>query len=328
MSPRHALVVKPSSLGDIVHTLPAVHALKSAWPETEISWLVNTEWMPLLEGNPDLTRVIAFPRREFRGWRGCGKLARWAPALRVHQPDLALDFQGLARSALLSRASGAKRIHGLSDARECAGLLYHRTVRVNPTQHSVERYLALVEDLGIEVQRPLQFRLPAGDRPAGFAAGEPYLLLHPFSRGAGKSLTTEALRELCSAVAPWPVVLVGRSHENWAEHRGVTSLLNQTSIAELIFLIRHAAWTVSVDSGPMHIAAALTDKLLGIHTWSDPRLVGPYRSDAWVWKGGAISQVANLEPQQLQGAAPFAPEHAPAVARFLRDRLSESDAAA
>ncbi|HYR57689.1 MAG TPA: glycosyltransferase family 9 protein, partial [Chthoniobacteraceae bacterium] len=72
-------------------------------------------------------------------------------------------------------------------------------------------------------------------------------------------------------------------------------LLNRTSLAELIWLIRHAAFVCSVDSGPMHIAAAITPALLSIHTWSDPAKVGPFRPDAWVWNNGALFQMRNLD---------------------------------
>lgn len=70
----------------------------------------------------------------------------------------------------------------------------------------------------------------------------------------------------------------------------VVDLLNRTTLPELIFTIRRAAFVVSVDSGPMHIAAALTPQLVSIHTWSDPAKVGPYRPDAWIWRNSALFQ--------------------------------------
>ena len=80
--------------------------------------------------------------------------------------------------------------------------------------------------------------------------------------------------------------------ESWGK---VENLLNRTTLLELIWLIRRAQWVVSVDSGPMHMAAALTANLLSIHTWSDPRLVGPYQAEAWVWKGGELFQMKDVE---------------------------------
>src|SRR6185436_14406867 len=94
--PREIVVIKPSSLGDVVHTLPAVALLKQHWPESRIRWLINSEWKPLLEGNPHIDEAIPFPRRDFRGLRGCFKIGPWARELRERvNADLVLDFQGL-----------------------------------------------------------------------------------------------------------------------------------------------------------------------------------------------------------------------------------------
>ena len=136
--------------------------------------------------------------------------------------------------------------------------------------------------------------MPLGLAPAGFTAGELFVLLHPFSRGAGKSLTPAQVAEFCRTLAPRRVVLAGRTDEHVAPLENAIDLLNCTTIPELIWLIRHAAFVVSVDSGPMHIAAALTPRLVSIHTWSDPAKVGPYRPEAWIWQERAIVQVRDL----------------------------------
>jgi ADP-heptose:LPS heptosyltransferase len=147
----------------------------------------------------------------------------------------------------------------------------------------------------VPLSAPLEWPLPAGGAPAGFVVGEPFVLLHPFSRGEGKSLTAEQVRDFCIALAPHRVVIAGRSEEHLDAISNATDLLNRTSLGELTWLIRRAAFVVSVDSGPMHIAAALTPKLLSIHTWSDPAKVGPHRPDAWVWSKGAIFRVSELD---------------------------------
>jgi ADP-heptose:LPS heptosyltransferase len=118
-----------------------------------------------------------------------------------------------------------------------------------------------------------------------------YLLLHPYSRGAGKSLTQEAIQALCDCMAPHKVVLAGK-HAAPPPIQGshVTSLINQTSLPELIWLLKNARACVSVDSGPLHIAAAVQPRTLGIHTWSNPRQVGPYPPSARVWKAGRIAE--------------------------------------
>ncbi len=316
------LVVKPSSLGDVVHTLPAVHLLKRARPELKITWAVNTEWAPLLAGNADLDGVAIFPRKDLRFPPNVEKFFEWRAATKRIQPDLALDFQGLLRSALISRVAGARDIHCLGDAELACRLLAHRVVpAVRTAEHSVRRYLRLVADLGVDTAQPLEFPLPAGEKPPGVELPGRYLLLHPFSRGTNKSLPDECIAQLCKALAPIPVVLVGSGREGYEPPAGCINLLNQTSLSNLIWLIRHAHFTVSVDSGPMHIAAAITDRLLGIHNWTNPLLVGPCNPEAWIWKNGAIFQMRSLTPENHAGALNFGTEHAAQAAEFLKTQF-------
>jgi heptosyltransferase-1 len=163
--PREILIVKPSSLGDVVHTLPAVALVRRAYRDARIRWVINPEWAPLLEGNPDIDEVVIFPRGEFRGLRGVTKLLPWIQKMRRDvQADLVLDFQGLLRSALvakLCRRAGGK-IAGLSDAREGAGLVYDHVAEVTGEMHAVDRYLKLVESLGVTLRKPLRGRCRRG----------------------------------------------------------------------------------------------------------------------------------------------------------------------
>lgn len=291
---KSALVVKPSSLGDIVHTLPAAHFIKRAFPDLRLRWLCNPEWMPLLEGNPDLHEVIPFPRKEFRGLAGLAKFFLWARRLNAAErelPEITLDFQGLLRSAIVSIARGSDPVIGLSDAREGACSLYRETVPVDRRSHAVDRYLTLVRALGVPAPADeVDFLLPQGVAPDGLKLPAKFIVLHPFSRGRGKSLSTTCIQALCDCLAPRPIVIVGQCEqaETFAGPH-VTSLLNRTSLSELIWILRHSHGCVSVDSGPMHIAAAVQPRTLGIHTWSDPRRVGPYPASAVVWKAGRIA---------------------------------------
>jgi len=337
------LIVKPSSLGDVVHTLPSVHFLKRAYPNLSIQWLVNTEWAPLLTGNRDLDGVIPFPRNEFRGPFGLIKLAVWMKSTLWPTFDLALDFQGLARSGFLAKFSGSSRIHCLGDAEIVSRLVAHRVVPAKRDVHAVQRYLKLVADLGVPVEGPLEFSLPIGDKPLmrdntrGYKGTDPtqrdrpffmdrsFLLLHPFSRGLNKSLPQEAIESLCAFMQPIPVVIVGRSDLKLNLPENCVNLLNQTSISELIWLIRHANFTLSVDSGPMHIAAAITGRLLGIHTRTNPQIVGPCHPEAWVWKNGELIQVKTLKTaSNLNQSQNFTLRHLPVVIEFLKERIQST----
>jgi ADP-heptose:LPS heptosyltransferase len=294
------LIIKPSSLGDIVHTLPAVSAIRDAHPRAVITWIINPEWVPLLRGNSDVNHVHIFPRGEFRGLGASRSLLPWIRKTREIRPDIALDFQGLLRSALMAKVSGAKEVYGMNDGREFSRLFYKRSAKVNRREHAVERYLKLAEMVGAKVGDALRCPLPSGDVLPRFDEWPPFILLHPFSRGDSKSLSNRCIEEICRAFAPTRVVVVGQSIRKINPPENCVELTNQTSILQLIRLIRTASFIISVDSGPIHIAAAVTDRLLSIHTWTDPRRVGPYNPDAWIWKHGKIIRVSDLETTRLK----------------------------
>ena len=319
MTPASLLVVKPSSLGDIVHTLPAVHYLKTTFPQADISWVANAEWVPILEENADLKSIIPFPRRQFRGALGLVKFARWSHGLSSLRPDLVLDFQGLLRSAWISRNAQGQSVYGLSDAREGSRYFYDRSALVSPGQHSVDRYLALARLAGADTSGPIEFPLPRGAAISSVVLPQRYVLLHPFARGARKSLTPEEIFEFTHLIDPIPVVVVGRSDEQFATDRNGISVVNGTNLLELIWLLRRSSFVVSVDSGPMHIGAAITPDLLSIHTWSDPRSVGPYNPDAWIWKAQRIFQVRSNRMGESQVGNEERPNIAQ-IASFVRDR--------
>jgi heptosyltransferase-1 len=313
------LIVKPSSLGDIVHTLPAVAALRDAYPRAEITWVINPEWAPLLRGNQDVNHVHLFPRRELGGLGASDSLFPWLKKTRQLKPDLALDFQGLLRSALIAKASKPEVIYGLSDAREGSRWFYKKRAKVKRSQHAVERYLALAELAGAEIGDALRCPIPSGDPLPRFEEYPPFILLHPFARGESKSLSSGVIEEICSAFAPTRVVVVGKSQRKINPPDNCVELTNQTSLLQLIRLIRVASFIISVDSGPMHIAAAVTDKLLSIHTWTNPKRVGPYNPDAWIWKNGKIHRVSELEEIKLRRRGRrFKVKDVPALVELVR----------
>jgi ADP-heptose:LPS heptosyltransferase len=290
------LIIKPSSLGDIVHTLPAAALIRSAYPTARITWVINPEWASLLRGNRSVDHVHIFPRGDLGGFGVSTHLLPWLRETGRLQPDVALDFQGLLRSALIGKMSHPGTFYGMSDAREGARLFYQHVAPVERNAHAVERYLSLVEIFGVPIQRPLRFPLPTGDEVERFDQDEPFVLLHPFARGRQKSLSDLAVEEFCHSLAPYRVVLVGRTKRKIPAPDNCVDLLNHTTILQVIWLIRRARFTVSVDSGPMHIAAALSDRLISIHTWSKPQKVGPYNDNAWVWKNGDLMRVRDLPP--------------------------------
>lgn len=277
--------------------MPAVGAIRDAHPRAEITWVINPEWATLLRGNSDINHVHIFPRGEFTGLNAPRTLWPWMRKTRSLRPDVALDFQGLLRSALIGKISGAREFWGMSDGREGSRFFYKRVAKVDRKAHAVDRYLKLAEAFVGAMPDQLRFPLPSGDPLPRFDPFPPFVLLHPFSRGIRKSLRNSVVEKFCEVFDPVRVVIVGKSTRRVSVPENCVNLLNQTTLLQLIWLIRAARFVVSVDSGPMHIAAAVTSRLASIHTWSDPRRVGPYNSEAWIWKNGQLLRAGELTPE-------------------------------
>jgi ADP-heptose:LPS heptosyltransferase len=302
-------------MGDVIHALPVAAAIREAWPDVDLTWVVDPRWAPLLEGNPAVSRTHLFPRQEFRGLRGWVRAAVWYANLQCLRPDKVVDLQGLFRSALIARFSRGKDVMGLADAREGASLFYGQSAEVLPGEHAVDRYLRCLPLLGISLPETRRFFIPPGTAPS-MSPG--YIVLHPFARGEGKSLDAAAIRAFVSEFSSHSgrqIVIAGFGKLPDSLPARVLDLTGKTSLGELTGILRGADFVVSVDSGPMHLAAAIGIPLLGIHTWSDPRLVGPYNETAWIWQGGGIRQQDLRKPPTEE--KPFTPDSAREAARFV-----------
>lgn len=164
---------------------------------------------------------------------------------------------------------------------------------VDAGAHAVDRYLELPRAPGVPVDE-VTFSLPAGAADESCRRATCSCIRIRAARA--ESLGHHELQVFCDCLTTVPVMIVGVSR-NAQPVRGshVIDLTNQTSLAQLIDLMRRAAVVVSVDSGPC-IAAAVNDQTLGLHTWSDPRKVGPYNPKAWVWKAGRIAHRRTSAP--------------------------------
>jgi ADP-heptose:LPS heptosyltransferase len=300
LKPKSILIINAGSLGDIVHMLPAVALLREVHPQAEITWVIDPELAPLLRGNPDVNHVHFLPRGKLRALGASTSLLPWLKKSGQIHPDLALDFQGSLRSVFIAKISGAKKIYGMSNSLAGKTWFYDRVAQVNRRSHPVERYLKLAECAGATVGESLRCSVPSGDPLPRFDPHPPFVLLHPFARGQDKSLSNGAIEEFCHALSPTRVIVVGQTRNRITTPENCVDLTRQTSLLQLTWLIRVARFVVSVESGPMHIAAAVTPNLLSIHTWTDPRRIGPYNPDAWVWKHGQLYRVDELETAKIR----------------------------
>ncbi|MFQ5932969.1 MAG: lipopolysaccharide heptosyltransferase II [Nitrospiraceae bacterium] len=296
--PRRLLLVKPSSMGDIVHTLPVLAALHSGWPGTKIDWVVKPEWMTLLENHPMLHDVVSFPKN----WRQWG---RTIGELRRRRYDMVIDLQGLLRSGLLSVMTGAPVRVGFANAREGSPWCYtHRITVPYRVIHSVERYLHLVWHVGVPKDIPRTFPLPKWReteawvgglwQQEGIAPEEAVCLIHPAARGANRRWPAERYAELADRLAAKKgcrVVLVGAQTQldqlnavRRLMRRRAINLAGQTTLPQLVALLRKATLLITNVSGPMHLSAAVGTPVVGILGPTDPEKMGPYGSGHIVLK--------------------------------------------
>ena len=316
--PRSLLFIKPGSMGDVIHAIPVANAIHEAWPTTRITWIVDPRWQPLIEGNPAISGIHPFPRSDFKGIGGLSHAVPWYRGLKKFNADMVLDLQCLLRSGLMAFCSGARQVVGLGDAREGARFFYNETVPVDKKEHAVKRYLRALPFIGIHPPSEPEWFIPSGRPMDSPAVQDPYIILHPFARGAGKSLDTAAIAAWVEAFqesSKLSVILAGVGEYPKEHGPRFHNFLGKTDLSQLIALLRGARFVVSVDSGPMHLAAALGIPVLSIHTWSDPRLVGPFSKKSWIWQGGEIRK-QDLD-QSPRDETALTSSHAVEIARFV-----------
>lgn len=291
--PGRILIVKPSALGDVVHALPIAELLRNRFPHARLSWLVAPAFAPIVEGHPCVDETIRFDRRGLsRGWatRGpagvVGDLIAFGRTLADRNFDLVIDLQGLARSALLTWATGAPTRVGFGYARELAPLAYtHRVGWRGSERHAVERYLDVAEALGCG-RGPVRFRFPVTDADRAIVAdwlGEsrPHAVLLPGTNWATKRWPIAHYAELAGRIEAelgLRVVVAGGADVVELARRlpGALDLTNRTTLPQLVALLGKAALVVANDSGPMHIASALGVPLVTIFGPTSPVRTGPY----------------------------------------------------
>ncbi len=283
---KNLLVIKPSSLGDIVHALQVVQTLARERPECRISWVVRERFAGLVQAAPFVREVIIFRRRD--GWRAFVRLLR---QLRQRQFDMVWDMQGLLRSGLMTAAARAPEKWGRADAREGAGIFYNRRVKMpasNGKTHALEILLPFLEAAGVAPRLEFPLALKTGQTYPwqGFFAGDPRstFLIFTDSRGAEKEwprfdeLTAKIFSSIpesrvawCAGKAVKPAVAVPADR-----------FLNLTGcpMDQMIALVRQPATFVGNDSGPMHLSAASGNRVLAIFGPTSPHRFGPFPLNA------------------------------------------------
>ena len=272
------LIVRLGAMGDIIHALPGASSLKHSFPEARITWVVEPRWVPLLEGSGFVDRFVIFRRDHPASWR------RTKDELRAEHYDLAVDFQGLTKSALIAHLARPERIAGFGSrvVRERpAGLFY--SMRIDSAAvHVVDQALDLAAGAGAS-NLVRAFPLPAG-APEGRLPDEPFALASPLAGWASKQWPLEnyeALAVMLRERFGMPLVLNGAPGTVPAV---AGTLAHESGIPGLIDATRRAALVIGIDSGPLHLAAALNKSGAAIFGPTDPVRNGPYGGDFQVFR--------------------------------------------
>jgi lipopolysaccharide heptosyltransferase I len=285
------LIVRLGSLGDIIHAIPAAAAIRRSFPQASIDWLVDARQREILEFVPILTRRISVDTSSV------GSLRSVLSDLRRTRYDVALDLQGLLKSAVLARLSGASRVVGFPAEllRERAARFFYTETAGDAAPHVIDKNLTMLTAIGVrmpDVEFPLEApnpRIVADARSRlGIPEGARFAILNPGAAWPNKRWPpvyfAEVSRELAKRHDLRSLVLWGPGEEQIAEAVAMASdntaaVSAPTSIGDVISLTRAAALVISGDTGPMHIAAASGTPLVGIFGPTDPRRNGPWAED-------------------------------------------------
>lgn len=295
------LIVRLGALGDILHAVPAAAALRAAYPGARIDWLVDARHQEILELVTCIDRLLVLEKPTLGAWISAARM------LRAGRYDVALDFQGLMKSAVLARASGAKRVLGFSiwHLREkSARPFYSESVNVAAgagERHVIHKNLRLLEALGI-ANAAIEFPLAAVPSAArdvvlAQAAGSAFAVINPGAAWPNKRWDAERFGELASFLRDvrglLPFVLWGPGEAPLAQavvdaSAGAAVVAPPTRLADLVEICRSASLMVSGDTGPLHIAAAVGTPIVSIFGPTDPARNGP-----WLEADIAVSRYAS-----------------------------------
>ncbi|MFZ3091785.1 MAG: lipopolysaccharide heptosyltransferase II [Nitrospirota bacterium] len=294
---KNILIIKPSSIGDVIHALPFLKAIRGRYPEAAISWLINRGIDELIRDNSSLDEIILFERKRWGGFDDIGYKLRgvteFIRGLRQKRFDLIIDLQGLFRSGIIAYLSGADYRIGFANAREFSPIFYNYNVSHPPIEmHAVDRYLLIAKELGADITKK-DFKINIPEKEKEYAASliskikkRPLIAINPSARWETKMWPLKRYAELTDTIAAklkaQPLLIGGREDEvRINELSSITkskplNLSGKTSLLQLAALLKKVDLLITNDSGPMHIAAAVGTPVIAIFGPTSPVRTGPY----------------------------------------------------
>jgi heptosyltransferase I len=293
------LIVKLSAVGDVIHTLPSLSALRKLYPDAHITWVVEEAAAGLVENHPYLDKVLISRRKSWIKYFRKGEICRplreiraFLKELRRRPYDLVIDFHGLLKSALIVLFSGGLRKLGYDSLQELSGLFYNEKIPEDMNKHAVDRYLDFPHYLGVKTVQP-EFILPSDSAAQAnvksmlkkyHLKNKKFIAVNPVAYWDTKLWDNEKFARLADSIKTKlnaEVVFTG-SEKSSIEmiiaqmSSKAVSLAGETTLAELADVYKKALMVITTDSGPMHLAAAVGTPVVALFGPTDPKRTGPY----------------------------------------------------
>ncbi|MBI5181845.1 MAG: lipopolysaccharide heptosyltransferase II [Nitrospirae bacterium] len=294
---KNILIIKPSSIGDIIHALPFLKAIKTKYPKAAISWLINRGLNDLIADNLYLNEVILFERKRWGGFNNIAskyrEFTKFIKNIRSRRFDAVIDLQGLFRSGIITYFSGADYRIGFANARELSPIFYnHKVFPPNKEMHAVDRYLLIAKELDADISKK-EFMINIPKKEDVYVSGlvkrngrRPLIAINPSARWQTKMWPLKRYAELIDTIAAklraQPVLIGGKEDE--VRINGLLSmtkskpldLSGKTTLLQLAALLKRVELLITNDSGPMHIAAAVGTPVVALFGPTKPKRTGPY----------------------------------------------------
>ena len=351
------LIVRLSSMGDVIHTLPAAQALRTAFPSSMIGWLVEERWAELLCAPGTPLRGPRSAQRPLVDWVHTVNLVGWRKSLfslhtaqnvartwndvRAAHYDVAVDLQGAVRSALLARWSGAHVIYGAAEPRESPASLWYTRQALTRGLHVIEQNLSIAEAVApTEPTAPVKMTAPRAEFPRAPAADArisqrlaeknigDFAILNPGAGWGAKRWPAERYGQVAWELASLglrTILNYGPGEQELAQAAQSASGAGETmraeimncTITELIALTRRARIFIGGDTGPLHLAAALGIPVVAIFGPTDPARNGPYATRSIVLRNPASATTHARRSQPEAGLLEISTDAVFAAARQL-----------
>jgi heptosyltransferase I len=294
------LIVKLSAIGDVIHTLPALSALRKLYPDSHITWVIEEASSDIILDHPYLDHVIISHRKQWidnlkhrKIGRTIREIRSFMHDLRSRPYDLVIDFHGLFKSAVVVFLSSGKRKLGYDSMQELSGLFLNEKIHEDMKKHAVDRYLDFLRYLNADIIKP-DFIIPIREdnkvhvdellRTNEIDKSDQFVAVSPTALWKTKLWQDENFALLCDRITEELKIRVVLTGSNRMELARIQSMMRnpaanlgaETTLRDLAYLCQRSSLLITTDSGPMHIAAAMGTPVIALFGPTDPSRTGPY----------------------------------------------------